>query len=107
MKTTKDILVEARDLIEKGWCQGDGARGATGKVVRPLDPDAVCFCAVGAIDRVCEGDDLLREEAWHRLRLGIFGDIRGPIVKWNDAPERTKPEVLAAFQKAIDSLGAE
>jgi hypothetical protein len=100
MKTTKDILIEARELIAKGWTQGANARDLQGKIVDESDEAAVCFCVYGAISRAecCDG--------YSGSARDLFADANGVylIDAWNDAPERTKPEVLAAFQKAIDSL---
>lgn len=54
LKTTADLLREARDLIAdpKCWTQGELARDAGGSPCDPDAPEAVCWCAAGAIFKV-------------------------------------------------------
>jgi hypothetical protein len=78
-------LIDARAKVEKGWCQHHGrSRGA-----------------------VCAGFALV-EAGCSETTIFIFEDvIKQPIITWNDAPDRTKEQVLAAFDRAIDlSLNA-
>lgn len=46
-----DILRAARARIEdpKNWTQGDFAKLADGRGATSYDPDAVCWCAIGAV----------------------------------------------------------
>lgn len=85
-----DILRGARALIEKQWCQGYDTYGycvitALGYSERRLNaPYAECQAARGA------------------LRIAIDAHLHcGIIFRWNDAPERTKEDVLAAYDRAI------
>jgi hypothetical protein len=92
-------LREARALIERGWTQEAFARGKSGRVVVPNGRAAVCFCAVGAIKRYdhwCY--DLVAKPL--ATAIGVKG-VTG-IYDWNDAPERTQADVLAAFDRAIE-----
>jgi hypothetical protein len=90
-------LREARALIERGWCKEAYARGTSGRKVNSQGRSAVCFCAVGAINRVGKyGWDFSPERDLLKRVVGY-----DPI-DWNDAPERTQAEVLAAFDKAIE-----
>lgn len=100
MKTAREVLMEARRLIdEKGWTQNTFARDKSGEPVVPDAYCAVCFCSTGAIARAAQDDDLLvRMEARRRLRAVIDSSIPD----WNDNPERTKDQVLAAFDQAIE-----
>jgi hypothetical protein len=70
-------------------------------------------CASGAISKVttgclCEGDgDEPEQDAEFRKVIAALGKAVGcthsyEIARWNDAPERTQAEVLAAFDKAIE-----
>lgn len=47
----RDQLIAARKLIEQPehWTQGTYARDKNGKRVPPKSPEAVCWCAFGAI----------------------------------------------------------
>ena len=50
--TARDILIEARALIARpeSWTQGAGARDADGMPIGAEHPDAVSWCATGAIN---------------------------------------------------------
>jgi hypothetical protein len=95
----RDILVAARALIEqpKAWTQGKFARGKKGNPVSASSRKATCWCAQGAIMRAQAGSIPAGFRAHDRIRAVI----RGSITRWNDAPERTHAEVLAAFDRAI------
>jgi rhodanese-related sulfurtransferase len=90
-----DKLREARALIERGWTQEAYSRSDDGRDALFSDAEAVCWCAVGAMAEV--GLASLCEMYFRRVI-----DWPGGIISWNDAPERTQAEVLAAFDKAIE-----
>ena len=95
-----DNLSIARALIEKGWATGIWARDADGEYCDAQSPSAVCWCSAGAIAAargMIEFDALYTPEA-SLLRGAIGGK---PIPQWNDDLDRTKDEVLAAFDRAI------
>lgn len=50
---THEILDQARLLIgsEKDWCQGTPAKNASGEVMPAIHPNAIQWCALGAIRR--------------------------------------------------------
>jgi hypothetical protein len=89
-----DKLREARALIEGGWCQNYFRKdGGLRK----------CFCTDGAIIEVIDSetpnqyrDACITFEAANGLQHDHTS-----IWQWNDAPERTQADVLAAFDKAI------
>lgn len=93
MSAVADNLREAKALIERGWCRGDYAKDANGCSVYEDNPSAICWCASGAINA----------KAGYVERR-VFSQAIGTtcIPGWNDAPERTQAEVLAAFDKAIE-----
>jgi hypothetical protein len=94
---TKDVLSKAMELINiYGWIQGTSGNKNTG------------FCAFGAISEACK--ELKPNANWlevdetelNALRcLSNFAD--GSPISYNDELNRTKDEVLLAFQKAINS----
>lgn len=104
--TPAAVLKKARELIsdEKAWTKGWFAKDERGRDVYADDPGAVCFCAMGAIDRAAEEcggvDDVPALNMLVRALGGTAIDL------FNDAPERTHAEVLAAFDKAIASSEA-
>lgn len=97
---TKQVLEKALSLIERGWTQGTGARDSFGRSVSIDAPDAVTFCAIGALTKVT-GANSLRVIHNHRLLLERAGAGTG-ITNWNDSTKRTKEEVIAVFKKAIE-----
>jgi hypothetical protein len=78
-------LVKARKLVERGWTQGS-YHTQCGRHSR--------YCAEGAL---AMSNGLCDAELFLRKAVGQFN-----IILWNDAPERTQAEVLAAFDKAIE-----
>lgn len=107
MKTVKDVLVEAKALLlEKGWTKGAGARDARGMSVPNYSPQAARFCVLGAIEcATMKSGELARADA---LFYGARDSVArvacvGSVVTFNDAPMRTKEEVIAVLDKAIAS----
>jgi hypothetical protein len=58
MKSTIDILIEARNLILdiNHWTQGMPAKASTGYSIDPKSPDACAWCADGALQRAAGND---------------------------------------------------
>lgn len=97
---TLEILTKARSVIERPecWVKGDTAQNCHGECTSWYDPDAVAFCATGAVYRVKVGREA--DEALFLLQKAM-GD---KIVRFNDAPGTTHDMVMAAFDKAIARL---
>lgn len=96
---SRQMLREAKGFIQrKGWAQGDeDAIHGCGK--KGYCVATACNAAATRMrlpDIVGAGRDMV---LLFRDANGIPQDI--PISLWNDAPERTKDEVLAAFDTAI------
>lgn len=94
-----DVLDRAADLIEPegAWTQGAPARTAGGRGTDSGDREAVCFCAIGAINRAGYWDWPLTSACWKAVEDTTVG-----LAKWNDAPERTQAEVVAALRAAAE-----
>ena len=90
-----------------------------GLVVEPDHPDATAFNAPGAIFHVADetGEELgpLAAAALRALACVVNDDPDDPldsrawdawdiVANWNDAPDRTVGDVLAAFDRAIGAL---
>jgi len=123
MKTTRQILSDARDLIagDETWTRGDFAavqRFANGRRTyyqpEPIDsPAATCFCSLGAIYRAAETTTSYPSNAAQRACAALArvvdtsgwtppaGDAPHVIVAWNDRPQTKHDDVLAAFDRAI------
>jgi hypothetical protein len=94
--TTHEALVEARNLIERdGWCQWAAADGRG------------AHCMGGALGRVTQGDPNCTFTETELAAFRALGEATGTkdygIPGWNDKPGRTKEEVLAAFDRAIQA----
>lgn len=124
--TAQEVLTKAADLIEqapklareafqvKAWQLDDDGY----VVVFDLPDDADlsrCYCAIGAIRQAaidtvggdCYGGDYYG--ATYALTRVITGEPAGDIgsaersvYAWNDDPDRTKAEVVAALRKAAE-----
>ncbi len=92
MKTTLDILRDARALIETPdrWIKGEYGRVLYG---------TQCYCLVGAVDQASDLDTVQFNRAQKVLLAVVDEDS---IVDFNDAPRTTHGgDVMAAFDRAI------
>lgn len=99
MGAVADKLREARALIERGWTQGWFARTAAGNDCWYSAKEASCWCVTGALFRVAIS---VREESRLAGTFLAAIDTTDGIAGWNDVPDRTQAEVLAAFDRAIE-----
>lgn len=107
-QSAADILQRALELLGpngENWTKGYFAYDEYGMETMGYCDVAKCWCAAGAIQRVINESDY---DATYMgvLSRAIFGNDWKPftgtcIGDWNDAPERTWPEVKAAFERAI------
>jgi hypothetical protein len=81
-----------------GWTQEVYARDASGDEARYLDSGAVCFCLDGCYLRVIDAGATLPARQIALEILYEFTD--GNYVRWNDAPGRTKRQVMAMLRRA-------
>lgn len=96
--TPTEILRAARAKVEAGWCQGPCAIDANGEAVGVNDVRACKWCMFGAINCFVDGystaERLLNDVV---VSMGHIG-----FINFNEAPDRTQQEVLAAFDRAIE-----
>jgi uncharacterized protein YbjT (DUF2867 family) len=89
----KQILTDAYKLLrDTGFCKGQ-------EVFRDDDGRALAYCALGAIYYASRPHSYDFYQAMGIL-LDVINDSSVPV--WNDAPERTRQEVLSAFLEAIE-----
>lgn len=105
MKPVSQVLEEAADLLAKpgAWTQGESARDRRGRPAATLGEGAVCFCAIGAINRVTQNTYWLKDTPQAFFDDFVEAPERGDLCKaaaWNDAPGRTQPEVVAKLREA-------
>lgn len=101
MTTTIEILKAARDLIAKpeNWTQGSYAKRSDDLETIPSDPDAVCFCSVGAIFKAGDASFKFSETLPFEIREAFGVAKENDLVKFNDS--HTHSEVLDLFSKSI------
>lgn len=113
--TTKEVLIKARELISKpeNWIQGAVARNKYGVSTQAISPDAVCWCAVGALGAVaCEY--VIFNKTAHILEYAIqtqFPKVDGrpttiSIEEFNDY-FATHEKILETFDRAIELADTE
>lgn len=127
MISTADVLARALANVRGGWCRGAYARNEHGEEVLETAPDAVAFCALGAIRRAaCDAWDAeiggallppsarehceVRGEAERVLceALGFDGlDTEYEVTEWNDARGRKAAAVVEAFGLACEIAKAD
>ena len=98
--TTLEILTSAREKIsdESRWTTEAYARSRDGRIVSWSAPDAVCWCAQGAVRSETDGIDINPGlSAIGALCLALPGLTL--LSEFNDSC--THAEVLALFDKAI------
>ena len=102
-----DLLDGAADVIERdGWHQGDFYPGAAGFWGALAEKNGLPKCARGAINSAASTSNngggwipsWARKTAEAADALGAV--IGCPVPHWNDAPERTKREVLDTLRLA-------
>lgn len=96
----KQILVAARAKLQapEAWTKGADAKTADGRVTAPLEPGAERFCAYGAMIVVSGGGEYRAAQHFR-----VANGITGLVSDWNDQSDRTHEQVLAAFDKAIQT----
>jgi hypothetical protein len=105
----EQMLFEAYELVVSGWCQGEGAQDEMGRPIEPSSAFARRWSAAGALERVwrrAAGDQDEALEAFERANLALAAAVKDVPQRWNDRPERTRDEVLAALLDARRFLEA-
>ena len=111
------VLKEARALIsdKEAWTKGAMARDKYGDIVYASSPNAVCFCAAGAVEQVSGDPDIFHaaiaqlnavvKEQYPELSFESFEKGLPCITVVNDTPETTHEDILKFFDAAIALLG--
>lgn len=92
----RQVLRDAAQLLEQhGWCQRQSRTGGGA-----LD-------VAGAIAAAAGGAWRTERRAHHALEVWLIWHTNAAsVAQWNDAPERTKAEVLAALRAAAQDVAA-
>jgi hypothetical protein len=92
----RTVLGIAAGLLEQyGWCQRQSRTGSG------------ALCVIAAIAAAAGGDKVLEDAAHRALESWVIWHSNlDTVPDWNDAPERTKDEVLTALRAASAELTA-
>ena len=96
MTTLLDCLTRARELVSNGWVQHNSVKIIEGKSH---------FCMTGACFRASieVSKTIFNDALGDRAVLALQQSLgQGSVVSYNDTTGRTKAEVLAVFDKAIE-----
>lgn len=101
-----NVLLSARKKIEREecWVRRTHARTAYGREVFGHAADAVCWCAIGAIQSViggCVHDSYVGSDAIYALRREIPPGYGNEVAAFNDSVGTAHSDVLALFDRAI------
>jgi hypothetical protein len=100
-----ELLAEARRRVASGWCQRTAARDASGRSVVPNDPAAASWSTTGAIIAAARTNRAATREAVAQAPFALAMSALSTVVgagpqSWNDEPERSQNDVLAALAAA-------
>jgi hypothetical protein len=99
VKTTVETLRDAKALIDTPakWTQHADARRSNNIPCSYANPDAICFCIVGAVWRA-SGKPF--SKAFHLVHGQAQKEGRH-VVQFNDHPDTSHNDVMAFFDRAI------
>lgn len=112
---TKQALLKARGLIEKGWCKEAYARDTEGNPLSPCSMDATQYCVVGAVNRNLQLSNALVREipttfvesvTWMEPKnLSPYLPIAQKLLQlYNDHKDTPKEDILGLFDTTINQL---
>jgi hypothetical protein len=113
--TAAAMLTEARGLLDRGWSKGAQARDARGHVVNAWSDDAAAWSLIGALlaswhrhDNRLDADFVAHSVEARALAeaTDVLSRATGTLAidPWNDAPERSRADVIAAVDRALGLL---
>jgi hypothetical protein len=96
-------ILEAKSLIEKGWCKDNQAKAGR-KYVAVDDPSATNFCMIGALRRAGAFENIRRYQKPPAVVLIETEILKhyDSIPNYNDAPHRRKQHVIALLNRVIE-----
>jgi hypothetical protein len=99
--TPQTILIKAAELLESNptaWTQRRLARTAEGNVTSPRNPNACSWCALGAIAKVQNLSEA--SQMYDPAAKLLASHLCCTVAYWNDAPERTREQVIEKLRDA-------
>lgn len=104
--TRRDLLLDARNLLSRGWTRHTNARKSDGTPTYSGSSEATCWCINGALLRATSGFGYLDSVYVHHH---LYLDLRAhtgdqSLSQFNDAPDRTHAEIIELFDRALAAL---
>lgn len=100
---TLAALTKARGFIVQGWTQKAYGRAPDGAGIGYATAGAHAWCMVGALYHAMPNEESLGIVLKAQLALEAAADTK-KLIKFNDTPGRTKEEILAVYDRAIEAL---
>lgn len=101
-----EILISARGLLANvdSWGKGYYAFNKSQDMREVGDSDATCFCMIGALAKAAGSFTGVGgyEQSEHPEIEYLAKVVGEHVPNYNDHPDRTHAEVIAAFDKAIE-----
>ena len=98
-----ELLIKAKAVIAdpKHWTQGSYAKDAEGQASAPCAPDTVCWCSIGALNKVTHEEHTYDARFAATKYLAVVSDECGyiGIPDFNDSSSHEA--VMKAWDKAI------
>ena len=91
---TRDILIKARGLIDEPekWCKGASKKGES-------------LCAHNAVNKAAPRRVIGQRRIGFRSAIKALGGTT-KLINFNDHPDTTHADIMALFDRVIDSLEA-
>jgi hypothetical protein len=95
------LLHDAGELVEKGWCQGTEARDSSGHATDVTAASAASWSLLGALQATTVANPSTELQDIGDAVAALAELIVDPsLANWNDAATRTKLEVLRVLRDA-------
>lgn len=91
--------MKASEYIKQGWIQHTPAKDRYGISVHANNPNATCWCMVGAISASLGLNNIdTSAEFSQKIRI-CMGIIKSPVTTWSDNRMRTQQEVIDVLEQ--------
>ena len=103
MTTVLGVLERAKKRVTQGWIQFFLAKTKNNLPVVGCHPDAIKWCALGALEGSTKDGDLWDWGSEASAAQSFIEDhvLHRNLVTWNNDPKRTQEEVVDLFDRAI------
>ena len=105
-KSAIKVLNGAIDILKNNkWTRKENARNIRSEPVLVGDPEAVSFCALGAIYKAYfNQDDKYDSDGAHFAQVELRNYLGCTIATWNDSKVNRKRDVISAMKKCVKGL---